>query len=117
MATQTANNPFNDQFQNSVIGPARAYAELALNHFEKLVSLQYDSARAYTDLGVQQTRAALEVKDQAGVQSYLQSQQKAAQAIGERVKGDAEKVASLNQAFVENAQKTAQAAAANGRKK
>lgn len=110
MANAT-NSQTTEQLQRDVIEPARNYAELALNHFEKLVAIQYESARAFTDLGVQQTRAALEVRDQAGVQAYVESQQKAARAVGDRVKGDAEKVASLNQEFVQNAQKTAETTA------
>ena len=44
---------------------------------------------------------------------FLQNQQQAAKELGERVKGDVEKVVSLNQAFAQNAQKVTQDSAQN----
>ncbi len=99
------------QIEKTVAGPARTYASLMLDHFEKLATLQFEAARTYADTGVQQARAALEVKNPSDIQAYFDNQQKVARELGERIKGDFDKVASLNQAFAQNAQKVAQESA------
>ncbi|MCH8505930.1 MAG: phasin family protein [Ectothiorhodospiraceae bacterium] len=98
-------NQMNDQVEKLFTGPARAYATLAIAHFEKLASAHFEATRAYTDLGVKQVRAALDIKDPQDFRSYVEGQQKLVQEIGERVKGDAEKVVALNQDFFQQAQK------------
>lgn len=94
-----------EQFEKSVFAPARNYTGLALDHFEKLFEVQYDAIKAYSDLGVQQARAALDIKDHNDVQAYVANQQQVVQSVAERAKGDAEKVVALNQDFAEKAKK------------
>lgn len=101
-------NQAQKQFDTAFASPARTYAGLVLEHFEQLVNLQIEATRAYTETGLKQTRAALDVKDPSDVRAYVESQQKVAQDLGERIKGDAEKVVSLNQNFVQKAQKAAE---------
>ena len=101
-------NQMQTQIENTVAGPARTYASMVLDHFEKLANLQFEAVKAYTETGMQQARAALDVKNPSDVQAYVENQQKAAKELGERMKGDAEKVASLNQTFAQNAQKVTQ---------
>lgn len=110
MSNETVNQ-MQSQIENTVAGPARTYASLVLDHVEQLMNLQLEAAKAYTETGVQQARAALEVKSPSDVQAYVESQQQAAKELGERVKGDVENVTSLNQAFAQNAQKTVQESA------
>ncbi|PWG61901.1 phasin family protein [Spiribacter halobius] len=98
----------NRQIEDTVAGPARTYASLVLDHVEQLASLQLEAARAYTEAGLQQARAALEVANPADLQSYVENQQKVARVLSERIKGDVEKVAALNQTFAQNAQKLTQ---------
>ena len=107
MSNETANR-MQSQIEDTVTGPARTYASLVLDHFEQLTSLQLETAKAYAETGLQQARAALEVKDSADLKNYVESQQKIAKELSERVKGDAEKVMSLNQAFAQNATKVTQ---------
>lgn len=97
------------QFDSNFAAPARSYAGAMLDHFEQLVNLQFNAVKAYADTGVKQARAALEVKDPSDLNAYIANQQKVFQELGERMKGDAEKVVSLNQAFMQKSQKTAQA--------
>ena len=104
MSNETVNQ-IQNQFESTIAGPARTYASLVVNHFEQLANLQFEAARAYSEAGVQQMRAALAVKTPSDVQAYVQNQQQAAKEIGERIKGDVEKVASLNEAFAKDAQK------------
>lgn len=104
MSNETVNQ-IQNQFENTIVGPARTYASLVLNHFEQLTNLQFAAAKAYSEAGVQQIRAALDVKNPSDVQAFVQNQQQAAKEMGERIKGDVEKVASLNQAFAKDTQK------------
>lgn len=104
-------NQMQSQIENTVAGPARTYASLVVDHAEQLANLQLEAAKAYTETGVQQVRAALDVKNPSDVQSLVENQQKVAKELGERIKGDVEKVASLNQTFAQNAQKVTQESA------
>ncbi|MFY0989903.1 phasin family protein [Halomonas sp. C05BenzN] len=94
-----------EQFQSVFIEPARAYGSLALEYSEKLLSAQFDSARAFADMGLAQTRSWLDAKDPESLKQVMEGQQKAAQQMGERFKGDAEKVAALSQEYVQKGQK------------
>lgn len=106
-------NQFNEQIEKFVGAPARAFADLSINHVESLVSAQIEAVKAYTDLGIRQARTALDIKEPQDVQKYVQGQQEVAKELGERVKGDAEKVVALNKKFAEEAQKLSQQSAQN----
>ncbi|MEX0732093.1 MAG: TIGR01841 family phasin [Aquisalimonadaceae bacterium] len=101
------------QFESTFSGPARTYAGLVVDHFEQLANLQFETVKAFADTSLKQARAALEVKDPANIRTYFENQQKVAKELGERVKGDAEKVVSLNQGFVQKYQKIAEDSAKN----
>ena len=89
-------------------GPAREAAKLGVDHLEKLVALQLDAAQSYAELAVTEARSALEVNDTESLQAYLKRQQELGNTIGARVKGDAEKVVTLNKAFADKIQKITQ---------
>ena len=93
------------QFDALFFGPARAYASLAVDYTEKLAHAQLDATKAYTDTGLAQLRTLMSVKDAEGLKSYMEGQQKVAKDLAERMKGDAEKVVSLQQDFVQQSQK------------
>lgn len=107
MSNETVNQTYT-QIENTVAGPARTYASLVLDYVEQLANLQRETAKALTETSLQQARAALAVKDPSDVQAYVQNQQQVAKELGERIKGDVEKVASLNQTFAQSAQKVTQ---------
>ncbi|QFU01418.1 Phasin protein [Halomonas sp. THAF5a] len=94
-----------EQFESLFFGPARAYAALSVDYTEKLVNAQLDAGKAYTDTGLAQLRSLMNVKDAEGLKSYMEGQQKVAKDLTERFKGDAEKVVSLQQDFVQQSQK------------
>lgn len=98
-------NQVNEQVEKVFGGPARAFASLTVNHVEALMNSQVEATKAYTDLGIKQLRTALEIKSPQDVQGYIQGQQEVAKELGERVKGDAEKVLELNRKYAEEAQK------------
>ncbi len=94
-----------EQLETFFFGPARAYATLSLDYSEKLANAQLDAIKAYSDASLSQARAAMDIKDAEGLRSYIEDQQKVAKDLGERVKGDAEKVVALNQDFAQQSQK------------
>ncbi|WP_440997038.1 phasin family protein [Arhodomonas sp. SL1] len=98
----------NSQFDKTVFAPARELAAMTLDHAEKLANLQVEAGKAYTEMTFSQLRGLINVRDQKGVQSYVENQQKLVQNVSDRVKGDAEKVVALQQEFAEKAQKTVQ---------
>jgi phasin family protein len=93
------------QLDSVFFAPARAFAALSVDVTEKLVNAQLDATKAYADTGLAQLRSLVEVKDAAGLKSYLEGQQAVAKELTERLKGDAEKVVALQQDFVQESQK------------
>ncbi|MDN5870983.1 MAG: phasin family protein [Nitrococcus sp.] len=108
MSNTTIPDRYNEQFERLLIGPTRAFFGLGVEHMEKLTSVQLEATKAYTELGFRQLRAALEIREPKDLESYAQGQQEAVKTLGERVKGDAEKVVALNREFAEKAQQLAQ---------
>ena len=99
---------YTDQASKLFLEPTRAYAGLGLDYFEKLVNIQFEAAKANAETALKQARAALDIKDQNDFQSYVEGQRKLAEELGERAKGEAEKVVALNQELAQNAQKLVQ---------
>jgi phasin family protein len=112
MSNETVNQ-VQKQFESTFAAPARNYVNTVLDHFEQIINLQFDAARAYAETSMQQARAALDVRDPSDLNAYIANQQKVIQELGERMKGDAEKVVSLNQAFAQKAQKETEASVQN----
>ncbi|MWJ28292.1 phasin family protein [Halomonas sediminis] len=98
-------NEMNQQVDNLFMAPARAFATLSLNFTEKLVNAQLDAGKTYADTSLAQVRNLLSIKNAEGLRSYMEDQQKVAKELTERVKGDADKVASLHQDFIQQSQK------------
>ncbi|MGM0783231.1 MAG: phasin family protein [Pseudomonadota bacterium] len=93
------------QFESMFFAPARAFAALSVDVTEKLVNAQLEATKAYADTGLAQLRSLVEVKDAAGLKSYLEGQQAVAKELTERLQGDAEKVVALQQDFAQESQK------------
>lgn len=98
-------NEMTQQFDNLFMAPARAYMSLSIDYSEKLMNAQLDANKAYADTGIAQMRQLMSVKDADGLRSYMEGQQKVAKELAERVKGDADKVVSLQQDFLQKSQK------------
>lgn len=97
-----------EQFESMFVAPARNFGALNLDYTEKLVAAQFDAVRALADMGLAQARAWLDVRDADSLKSVVESQQKASQDVGERLRGDAEKIMSLSQEYVQKSQKLAE---------
>lgn len=92
----------------NLIGPARKFNALVVDNAEKMVSLQLESARSYTDLGIKQLRDALEVSDAKSFQDYVSNQAEVAKTVAEKAQKDAQKLADIGQSFATEWQKLAQ---------
>ena len=98
-------NEMAQQFDNMFMAPVRAYMALSIDYSEKMLNAQMDASKAYTDTGIAQMRQMMNIKDAEGLRGYMESQQKVAKELAERVKGDADKVVSLQQDFIQKSQK------------
>ncbi|MEX0450841.1 phasin family protein [Spiribacter sp. 218] len=96
---------YNEQAEQLVMGPSRSYAKLAVDYAEKMVNAQMEAAKTYTDIGMRQARAALDIKDAEALKAYADEQQAVAKDVSERVKSDAEQVVGMNQQFADEARK------------
>lgn len=96
------------QFESVFVSPMRSYTLAALDYYEQLVGAQMDAARAYSDMTIAQARTWLDVKDADSFKKAMESQQKAASDMMERMKGDSEKVTSISQGFLQESQKMAE---------
>lgn len=100
-----ATQQITEQFESLFFAPARAFAALGVDYTEKLVQAQLDASKAYTDTGLEQARSLLNVKDAEGLRAHMEGQQTVVKELTERLKGDAEKVVSLQQDFAQRSQK------------
>ncbi|WP_043529851.1 phasin family protein [Litchfieldella xinjiangensis] len=98
----------NKQFESLFLSPARAYASLAIDYTEQLMNTQYDAAKTYAEVGLNQFRSALSISDQEGLRNYVEGQQQVAKDVSERLQRDTQKVVSLNQEFMQKSQKLAE---------
>jgi phasin family protein len=87
--------------------PMKEFNQLAVNHFEKLVALNFESAKAYGELGVAQLKAVSEVQDFDGLQSLVTRQNDVVKQMGEKLAADALAVVELSKSFNMDAQKIA----------
>jgi phasin family protein len=99
---------YQDIFRNmnidSVLEPARRYNALVVNNAEKLLSMQLDAARSYTDLGIKQVRDAMEITDVSTLQDYLGNQAEVAKTLAERAQKDVRSLTELGQSFANDLQ-------------
>ena len=104
------------QIESMFFAPARAFAALSVDFSEKLVNAQLDAGKAYSDTSLAQLRNLMTVKDAEGLRDFMEGQQKVAKDMTERLKGDAEKVVSLQQDFVKDSQKLTEENVKQGQK-
>lgn len=104
-ATKSATKKTTEQFGGLFVEPARAYGALTLEYYEKLLGLHMEAARSYTDLGLAQVRAWIDVRDVDGFKQVMEGQHKATQDLSERMKSDVKQFSTLGQDFLKQSQK------------
>ncbi len=103
-------NQIFDAFKNqpaNLFGPSRELNKLAVAKLEQLVRLQLASLREYSDLNLEQLKAATDINDAAGLKDYFAKQRDYLKTIGEKLVADAQAMAALGKEFTQEAQKLA----------
>lgn len=93
---------------SKLAAPVRKFNALVVDHLEKFAQFQIEAARSYSDLSLEQLRAALTVKDAASLKRYVDEQGKVAEALGRKFSADAETLVGLSKDFTVEVQKLAQ---------
>ena len=95
---------------DETIEAASDVSKSALEHFEKLINLQFKAARNYADLALTNTRTALEVKDLDDAKGYLEKQAEVARDVLASIAKDSEEAVALGRDYAEGVQTLLKAA-------
>ena len=90
-----------------MLEPTRELSKLTIAKLEQLVSLQLASLQEYTNLNLEQLKAASDIAGPEDLQAYVAKQQDFLKTVGEKLAGDAHAIAALGKEFSEEAQKIA----------
>ncbi|WP_447556174.1 phasin family protein [Vreelandella sp. EE22] len=99
------NSPLGEQFQQLFMAPMQTFAALGVDASERMFNAQLEAQKAYADIGIEQARKLMEVKDAEALRDYMEGQQRVAKQVVERVKGNADTVASIQRDFFQKSQK------------
>ena len=88
--------------------PVQKFNALLVSHLEKFAQFQLEAVRSYSDLSLEQLRAALDVNNPADLKSYVSQQNKVATVVGKKLSADTETLLSLSKDFTAEIQKFAQ---------
>jgi phasin family protein len=90
---------------DKVLEPVRAFNQLALDNCAKLVEMNLDIAKRYTELTLANVRELVELKDPAAVQAYVAKQPEAIKSFADTARADAEAALKLSMSYFEEAGK------------
>ena len=88
-----------------LLEPIQKFNTAALATAQRLTARQTASLMTYTELALDQLKAANEVKDVEGLQKFLSKQTDVLKAVGERLWADTKAIAEMGIEFVSEAQK------------
>lgn len=94
--------------QENLVATVQKLNRLAVANVEKLVALNMDTLRNYSDLSLNSLKALVEVKTPEALQAYLGKQGEVIKSVGEKLVADAKVVAELGVEFNQQAQKITQ---------
>lgn len=89
----------------NLLGPTRELSKLTISKMEQLVSLQLASLRDYTEMNLEQLKAAADISGPDELQDFIRKQQDYLKTVGEKLAGDAQAMAALGKEFSEEARK------------
>ncbi len=92
----------------AAIAPVVAFNKLVVKSAENAINLQFDSFKAFADLGLKNLNAGFEVRDADDLKAYAEKQKDLAQKITERVTADAKAYGELNTQFIDEARTLAE---------
>jgi phasin family protein len=90
-----------------LIAPAQQFAMLSISNGEKLYAMQLEIAQSYVNLGIEQVKALVEVKDPESLQAFIAKQVDVARNVSEKLIADGQAVAELGNQFNSETQKLA----------
>lgn len=100
-------NKTNAQFE-TYMAPARKVSSLVIEHFAKVSEFQLEAFKAYSDLSVEQLRAAAKVSDAKSLQDFLSNQSKVAKTVSDKLNEDASTLAGFGKDLTAELQKLTQ---------
>ena len=90
------------------LAPTQELTSLNIDFLGKLADIHLNSIKNLTDLGLQNARAALEVRDAEGFQQYIQRQSETASTLTSQVQEESRKLVDLGQDYARKAGEVAQ---------
>ena len=84
--------------------PVREINTLALENVEKLLDIQLKSINDTTRLGLEQLKAAADIKDVDGLKKYLTDQAEMVKSLGERFVKDGQSALELGVSYTDKVQ-------------
>jgi phasin family protein len=79
----------------NLYAPLSKFNEVLLDNLTQLIDLQSKSIIAYTDMGIEQAKSTLEIKDMDALSGFIKQQSTVAEKIQKQFKGDIEKLTEL----------------------
>lgn len=83
----------------NLYAPLSKFNEVLMENLTQLIDLQSKSIIAYTDMGIEQAKATLEIKDMDALSAFIKQQSTVAEKIQQQFKGDIEKLTELAGSF------------------
>jgi len=83
-----------DKTQN-LFTPVSKINKLVLDNVSQLIDIQSKSLSAYTELGLDQAKAAMEIRDTESFTAFINQQSEMAENVHAQFKGDIEKISEL----------------------
>lgn len=97
-------NSMQEQFEK-VAAPVRKFNHATIDHMAKMMDFNLTTMRNYSEVFIEQLRAAQTVTDPKSLQAYITAQGEAAKSLGEKVAKDTNELVELQRGFVEQVQK------------
>lgn len=102
---------YEDLFKNTqvsmdrFVGPVRQFQAVFVDNAEKMAHFQFEAARGYAEIGLQNVRNGLSVRDAGEFQNYVSAQQDVLKNVVERLQNDTQTVVGLQQEFGQQVQR------------
>lgn len=94
-----------DTFIASISEAAMQINTLWFNSVEKSINLQIEACSHYANIGFEQVKKAIEVKDLEDLQTLANEQPNLSESINKKIIDDSKAVSDLTQEFIKNSEK------------
>lgn len=94
-----------------LVAPMMQLGRLNVANIEKLATMEIESLRAMTDLGLAQLKSAVEIQDAEGAKAFAEQQSEFVRQLNEKLVADSKAVIELVKTYNADFQKLAQQSA------